>query len=133
MQQDKPIAFISKSLPNRKQGLSTYKKELLAIVYAVQKWKAYLHGNRFTIKTDHYSLKYFLEQKITTLLQQTWLTKLLGYDYGWANLCGQLWGTQTEVNRRSPLFGYGRTFRGERNYEKTAAILWLGNFVERGD
>ncbi|KAL5850318.1 hypothetical protein ACOSQ4_008331 [Xanthoceras sorbifolium] len=81
MQQDRPIAYISKSLPNRKKGLSTYEKELLAIVYAVQKWRAYLHGNRFTIKTDHHSLKYFLEQKITTLMQQKWLTKLLGYDY----------------------------------------------------
>ncbi|KAL5759632.1 hypothetical protein ACOSQ2_018470 [Xanthoceras sorbifolium] len=81
MQQDRPIAYISKSLPDRKKGLSTYEKELLAIVYAVQKWRAYLHGNRFTIKTDHHSLKYFLEQKITTLMQQKWLTKLLGYDY----------------------------------------------------
>ena len=81
MQQGRPLAYISKALPPRKMGLSTYEKELLAIVYAVQKWRAYLHGNRFTIKTDHQSLKYFLEQKMTTLFQQKWLSKLLGYDY----------------------------------------------------
>ncbi|XP_026433313.1 uncharacterized protein LOC113330698 [Papaver somniferum] len=32
-------------------------------------------------KTDHQSIKYFLDQKITTTLQQKWLMKLLGFDY----------------------------------------------------
>jgi hypothetical protein len=81
MQQGRPLAYISKALPPRKLGLSTYEKELLAIVYAVQKWKTYLYNNRFTIKTDHQSLKFFLEQKMTTLMQQKWLSKLLGFDY----------------------------------------------------
>lgn len=38
-------------------------------------------GRHFTIKTDHHSLKFLLEQKITTTLQQKGLTKLLGLDY----------------------------------------------------
>ncbi|KAD6454919.1 hypothetical protein E3N88_09625 [Mikania micrantha] len=33
------------------------------------------------ISKDHKSLKNMLDQKITTPLQQTWLAKLLGYDY----------------------------------------------------
>lgn len=33
------------------------------------------------IKTDHLSLKYLLDQKISTTMKQKWLTKLLGYDY----------------------------------------------------
>ncbi|KAI9195228.1 hypothetical protein LWI28_012950 [Acer negundo] len=35
MQNGRPLAFISKALPPRKLGLSTYEKELLAIVYAM--------------------------------------------------------------------------------------------------
>jgi len=43
LQQDKhPIAFISKKLGPRWQKLSAYEKELLAIVFAVQKWEQYL-------------------------------------------------------------------------------------------
>lgn len=33
------------------------------------------------IKTDHQSLKYLLEQKIGTLTQHKWITKLLGYNF----------------------------------------------------
>ena len=45
------------------------------------KWRHYLLGSHFVIKIDHESLKYLLEQKISTPLQQKWLTKLLGMDY----------------------------------------------------
>jgi hypothetical protein len=38
-------------------------------------------GKRFQIKTDHQSLKYFLEQRISSPEQQKWVTKLFGYDY----------------------------------------------------
>lgn len=33
------------------------------------------------VKIDHHNLKYLLEQKIGTPMQQKWLSKLLGYDY----------------------------------------------------
>jgi hypothetical protein len=35
----------------------------------------------FQIKTDHQSLKYFLEQRISSPKKQKWVTKLFGYDY----------------------------------------------------
>lgn len=38
-------------------------------------------GSRFVIRTDHISLKHLVEQRINTLAQQKWLTKLLGYDF----------------------------------------------------
>lgn len=35
----------------------------------------------FVIKTDQKSLKYLLEQRISTPFQQFWLSKLMGFDY----------------------------------------------------
>ena len=61
--------------------LSPYEKELLALVTAMRKWRPYLFGKPFVIKTDHQSLKYLLEQRISTLMQQRWITKLLGYSF----------------------------------------------------
>ena len=81
MQEGHPLAFVSKALGPRQLALSTYEKELLAIVHAVTKWKHYLWGRRFLIRTDHSSLKFLLNQKATHIAQQVWLTKLLGFDY----------------------------------------------------
>jgi hypothetical protein len=81
MQTKQPIAFLSKALKGRALLLSTYEKELLALVTAVQHWWPYLLGNTFTVRTDHQALKFQLEQKIGTPSQQRWLSKLIGYDF----------------------------------------------------
>lgn len=81
MQERKPLAYLSKALAPKHLGLSVYEKELLAIVHAVSKWRSYLMGAHFIIKTDHQSLKFFMEQRLSTFLQQKWLSKMLGYDY----------------------------------------------------
>lgn len=81
MQEGHPIAYWSKGLSPRNQALSTYEKELMAVVLVVLKWRYYLIGRHFLIKTDHQSLKYLLEQRVGTPFQQKWITKLLGFDY----------------------------------------------------
>ena len=53
MQQGHPIVFLSKALSSQNLGLSMYEKEPFALVLAVTKWKHYLVGHHFVIKTDH--------------------------------------------------------------------------------
>ena len=81
MQDNHPICYISRALGPRHQGLSVYEKELMAVVHAVQSWSSYLTHRPFIIKTDQISLKYLLDQKVTTPFQHMWLTKLMGYTY----------------------------------------------------
>ena len=81
MQHGHRIAFLSKALSTQNLGLSMYEKELFALVMVVTKWKYYLVGHQFIIKTDHQALRYLLEQRLTHPLQHKWLTKLLGLDY----------------------------------------------------
>ena len=80
-QHNQPVAFFSEALKGSALALSTYEKEILAIVKAVRKWRPYLLEKPFTVRTDHKSLKYLLEQRITTPAQSRWIPKLLGYDY----------------------------------------------------
>jgi hypothetical protein len=75
------LAFTSKKLSERNLGKSIYENEMLAILHDVDLWRPYLLGKHFQIKTDHQSLKYFLEQCISSSEQQKWVTKLFGYDY----------------------------------------------------
>ena len=51
------------------------------MVVAVQKWRHYLVGKPFVIKTDQQSPKYLLDQRVGTPAQQRWITKLVGYNF----------------------------------------------------
>ncbi|KAF8389590.1 hypothetical protein HHK36_024107 [Tetracentron sinense] len=81
MQLKQPTAYLSKALKGKALHMSTYDKELFALVTAIQKWRPYLLGQSFIVRTDQQSLKFMLEQKVGTPLQQKWITKLLGYDF----------------------------------------------------
>jgi hypothetical protein len=76
-QQGRPIAFVSKALGIKNQGLSTYEKEYLAILMAVDQWRAYLQHDEFIIYTDQRSLAHLTEQKLNTFWQHKVFTKLL--------------------------------------------------------
>jgi hypothetical protein len=76
-----PIAFISKSLSPRNQGLTTYEKEYLAILMAVNSWHHYLMQNEFIIHTDQKSLTHLNKQRLHTPWQQKVFAKLLGLLY----------------------------------------------------
>ena len=80
-QHHRPIAYMSRALGITKQTWSIYAKEMLAIVEAIRLWRPYLLGRKFYIKTDQRSLKFFLDQRVSTPEQQKWVAKLLGYDY----------------------------------------------------
>lgn len=81
MQDGRPIAYLSMAFNTAQLGLSTYEKEMEAILFAVRKWRPYLTGRQFIIRTNHQSLRYLLTQKVHTPAQQRWLVKLLGYNF----------------------------------------------------
>ena len=79
MQDERPIAFESRPIKGKFLHKAIYEKEMLAILHALKKWRPYLMGRHFKVKIDHDSLKYFLEQRLSSEEQQKWVTKMLGY------------------------------------------------------
>lgn len=79
MQDSHPLAYISKHLKGKQLTLSIYEKELLAVIFAIQKWRHYLLNSHFILRTDQRSLKYLLEQRLNTPVQQQLLPKLLEF------------------------------------------------------
>ncbi|KAF7841378.1 Transposon Ty3-G Gag-Pol polyprotein [Senna tora] len=57
-----PVAFFSKKLCHKLSNASTYVRELYAITQAVAKWQHYLLGRKFTVRTDHKSLRELMRQ-----------------------------------------------------------------------
>jgi hypothetical protein len=70
MQEGHPLAFLSKTLGPKSRGLSTYEKEYMAILLAVQQWCSYLQQGEFFIYTDHKILSQLNEQRLHTSSQR---------------------------------------------------------------
>ncbi|WVZ50456.1 hypothetical protein U9M48_001707 [Paspalum notatum var. saurae] len=81
LEQGHPLAYLSKALGPKSQGLSTYEKEYLDILLAVQQWRHYLQFQEFTIFTDQRSLVQLTDQRLHTLWEQKVFTKLLALQY----------------------------------------------------
>jgi hypothetical protein len=80
-QKGHPIAYLIKALSPRAQALSTYEKECLEVILAVDKWKSYIQHKEFTIYTDHKSLTHLESQHLTNSIQHKAFCKLLGMQY----------------------------------------------------
>ncbi|GJU71963.1 putative mitochondrial protein [Tanacetum coccineum] len=81
MQGGRPAAYYSQTLGSRAQLKSVCERELMAIVFAIQKWRPNLLGRRFIVRADQRSLKYLLEQRLIMEEYKKWPTKLMGYDF----------------------------------------------------
>lgn len=76
-----PVALFSKPIAPRHAKLAAYERELIGLVLTIQHWWPYLWGRRFIVRTDHYSLRFLLDQHLPTVPQHQWASKLLGFDF----------------------------------------------------
>jgi hypothetical protein len=81
VQEGHPVAFFSRPVTPRHRALAAYERELIDLVQAIRHGRPYLWGWHFIVKTDHFSLKYLLDQRLATIPQHHWVGKLLGFDF----------------------------------------------------
>ncbi|KAI3805373.1 hypothetical protein L1987_27703 [Smallanthus sonchifolius] len=81
MQRNKVIAYASRQLKTHEKNYTTHDLELGAIIFALKLWRHYLYGVKFTVYTDHKSLKYIFGKKELNMRQRKWLEILSDYDY----------------------------------------------------
>jgi hypothetical protein len=75
------IRFSSRSLSSSEQNYGATKRELLAIVFALKAFRAYIWGSRFKVLTDHKALTFMFSQKKTNELIDRWFETLLDFDF----------------------------------------------------
>ncbi|XP_051804922.1 uncharacterized protein K02A2.6-like [Acanthochromis polyacanthus] len=90
--QNKPIAYASRSLSPTERRYSQIEREALGCVWAVEHFRTYLWGGKFTLQTDHKPLIYMFNPEKATLspprIQRLGL-RLQPYDYKIEHIVGK--------------------------------------------
>jgi len=103
-----PLAYFSRPFAARHINLAAYERELIGLVQAVRHWRPYLWGRHFLVRTDHYSLKFLLDQRLSTVPQHQWISKLFGFDFSVEYRPGRLNIVADALSRRDGRWGGSR-------------------------
>lgn len=80
-----PVAFYSEVLHGAERNYHIHDKELLAVIRALQCWRAELiglqNGEPFLILSDHEALKYFSTKRLLNIRQAGWAELLSQYNF----------------------------------------------------
>ena len=79
--EEHPIGYFSKKLLSREERYSTVEKECLAIKLAIQAFRVYLLGRKFTVQTDHRSLEWLHRLKENNARLTRWSLALQPYNF----------------------------------------------------
>ena len=71
-----PLAFASNTMSKAQRNYCTTKRELLAVVVYTKKFRHFLWGSDFTLRTDHSSLRWLLNFKDAEGMIGRWLAHL---------------------------------------------------------
>lgn len=101
------IAYASKALSDLEKKYFQTEREALALVWAVDKFKLYLQGKRFTLLTDCKALKFLFNPKSKPCARiERWVLQLQSYKYevehipGTANIADAI--SRLSTDRSSP-------------------------------
>ena len=70
------IYFISKNLTSAEYNYTVTEKELLAVVYSINKFRHYITGYEVFIHTDHSAIRFLMNKPITNGRIAIWLLLL---------------------------------------------------------
>nr|GEY83513.1 reverse transcriptase domain-containing protein [Tanacetum cinerariifolium] len=76
-----PIHYASKTMTEAESNYTTTEKEMLAVVYAFEKFRSYLLMNKCIVHTDHSALKYLFAKKDNKARLLRWVLLLQEFDF----------------------------------------------------
>jgi hypothetical protein len=76
------VYYASKTLNEAQLNYATMKKELLAVVFAFEKFRSYIMNSKVIVYTDHAAIKYLLAKKDAKPRLIRWILLLQEFDVG---------------------------------------------------
>nr|GEW57241.1 hypothetical protein [Tanacetum cinerariifolium] len=77
----RPIHYASKTTTQAETNYTTTKREMLAVMYAFEKFRSYLIMNKSIVYTDHLALKYLFAKKDAKACLLCWILLLQEFDF----------------------------------------------------
>ncbi|GJS50905.1 reverse transcriptase domain-containing protein [Tanacetum coccineum] len=77
----RPIHYASKTMTKAETNYTTTEKEMLAVVYAFEKFRSYIIMNKSVVYTDHSALKYLFNKKDAKARLLRWVLLLQEFDF----------------------------------------------------
>jgi hypothetical protein len=127
------ISYARKTLTGPQLNYATMEKELLAVVFAIEKFRSYLMGSKVIVYIDHAALKYLLTQKDAKPCLIRWIILLQEFDLqirdkkGVENsMAGHLSRLQVEESTEPPIIDY---MRDDTLINVSTTDLWYANII----
>ncbi|GBN88600.1 Retrovirus-related Pol polyprotein from transposon 297 [Araneus ventricosus] len=98
--EERVIAYFSKSLGKPERNYCVTRKELLVIVKSIEHFHHYLYGQKFLLRTDHASLRWLLNFKEPEGQIARWIQRLQEYDFEIQHRKGTFHGNADALSRR---------------------------------
>lgn len=76
-----PIAYASKGLTKAQRAYSVTEKELIGVLFGIEKFRSYVEGTHFVVETDHSSLLWLTKLSNPSGRLTRWAVTLSQYDF----------------------------------------------------
>ena len=115
------IAFASKALNKSQLSYSATKRELLGMVFALQRFRHWLLGKHFTLFTDHKALTFWKTKAVPNPMIIDWLDVLCDYSFDIVHRPGLENVLPDALSRLYPARVFNRHYGGQTDFSLSAA------------
>ena len=93
------VSFWSGKWNAAQQNYPVHEQELLALVETLKRFRGVLHGTKFSVRTDHKALEYFMKQQNLSPRQHRWIDILSEFDFEIRYIPGETNGFADALSR----------------------------------